>query len=225
MVAPGDGPLAVLASNDVWVQAGTGCSASGGALSCTTWLDHWDGTRWTSYTLPVFGLALVGAGHRVWFAGAADVKQAGPPYEIGREALFRWSGSRWQPVRVPDGEIVGDIAAAASPGGQLWLLARSVHAGRLHLDYWNGHRWSQAATAGNGPYLTIPLTYDGHNGIWDGSEHWTGTRWVQTLPPGTGPTVFAVSYTAHIPGTASVWGVAQAKHDERSVIAVYGHLP
>jgi hypothetical protein len=45
MVAPADGPLAVLGRNDVWVQGGPGCVRSGGATSCTTTVYHWDGTE------------------------------------------------------------------------------------------------------------------------------------------------------------------------------------
>ncbi len=50
---PSNGPVAVLASNDVWVQSLSGCSPSGSGFSCTIQLNHWDGATWTAYTLPV----------------------------------------------------------------------------------------------------------------------------------------------------------------------------
>ena len=224
MVAPADGPLAVLASNDVWVQGWPGCVS--GATSCTTTVYHWDGTKWTSYSLPVYGLVLAGMAGHVWFIAAADIKRPVPPYpEIGREAVFRWSGSQWRSLRAPDHEIVGGIPAGVGPGGKLWLLADSVRARRPHLDYWNGRRWSQFKgphNSGEYPGEGV-MSYDGHHGVWDGEEHWTGRRWIETAYPGA--SVFGIAYVAHIPGTASVWGVGQESNDNRHVIAVYGRLP
>jgi hypothetical protein len=223
MAAPSDGPVAVLASNDVWVQSFSGCSPSGSGWNCTTQLNHWDGATWTAYTLPVDGLDLVGAGQHAWFTGAADVRKFAGVNETGREALFSWSGSQWQSITAPDREVTGDVPAAASPGGKLWLLAENAGASRAHLDHWNGRRWSQTKAPAGAARLSIPLSYDGRDGFWDQSEHWTGREWVQTVP-NPPANVFLLSHSVHIPGTTAAWGIAMAR-DDHGVIAVYGAKP
>lgn len=226
LAVPADGLLSVLGSDNVWVNAGR-CQYYGGSPVCSTKLYHWNGSTWRSYTLPAWGLNLVGAGRHVWFVAVDPVTSTGPPYETGREALFRWSGGGWQRVAAPDRGIIGSVPAAASPGGKLWLLAKSLHAKTLHLDYWDGHSWSaHSAPPDYGPYPDdASASYDGRDGIWIGSDHWTGTRWIQTLPPGSGSNAYGVWDAAPIPGTASVWGIGQKINDELAVIAAYGSLP
>jgi hypothetical protein len=222
MAVPYDGALTVLASNDVWVMSGAGCQQSGSTWSCSTGLDHWDGTTWTSSTLPVYGLNLAGAGQHLWLIAATPVTYGGPGEETGSEALFRWSGSQWLAAAAPDGAIVGDIPAAAAPDGRLWLIAESNPTGPAHLDYWNGTSWSKPKghfDGGGG------LTYDGHNGFWLGQSHWTGTRWINTLPPGNHAPVYGVGDTAQVPGSASIWGIAFRQNSIRTVIAAHGQLP
>lgn len=222
--APGDLPLTVLASNDAWVMSGPGCSFSGRAWACSTTTYHWNGTTWTPFTVPAYGLNLVGAGRHVWFVGADHVTSPGPPYETGRETLYRWSGRQWRKVAAPDGRIRGYIPAVASAAGKLWLLAKTVRTKEAHLDYWNGHRWSRHdGPPGFGPYPNGGLmSYDGRNGFWIGSYQWTGRRWVNTLPIGS--TLYGMYDTVHIPGTASAWAIAEVGSG-RFVMAAHGRLP
>jgi hypothetical protein len=151
------------------------------------------------------------------------VTNPGPPYETGREALYRWSGSRWQRVAAPDREIRGYIPAATSASGKLWL-AKTVHTKQAHLDYWNGHRWAKhRGAAGFGHYPNnLLMSYGGRNGIWVNSYHWTGRGWVNTLPIGS--RLYSLYNTVHIPGTASAWAIAEVGND-RFVIAAYRPLP
>jgi hypothetical protein len=129
MPAPSNGPVVVLASDDVWQLSFTGCSPSGSGFSCTTQLNHWDGATWTAYTLPVYGLDVAGAGQHVWFTAAADVTRdgLGVANETGREALFQWSGSAWQSVAAPDGKITGGGPAAACTSGRGGAARRPAH--------------------------------------------------------------------------------------------------
>jgi hypothetical protein len=71
----------------------------------------------------------------------------------------------------------------------------------------------------------LQLSHAGR-GFWAGSDHWTGSRWIKTQLPGFETKVDAVSWTAPVPGSSSVWGIAQTGGGAPvSVLAIYGALP
>jgi hypothetical protein len=223
LAAPADGPTVVLSKNDVWVESGVGCARASGAWHCTTTLYHWNGAVWKSSSLPVYGLDLVGAGRHVWLTAAASLRSAGPPRETGREAVYRWSGSRWTRVAAPDGEITGYVSAAAAPDGRLWLLAKDTRAAALHLDYWNGRRWTREKRSafGSAPNQ-VAMAFSARAGLWADAKHWTGSRWADTLPAASFEKVFGVGGTVPVPGTSALFGIAQARPGGHFVIAAYG---
>jgi hypothetical protein len=218
--------LVVLGNDDVWIDL-SGCSTVGGVVTCTTTVEHWDGVSWHASTLPVGAATLAGAGSHIWLAGSR-VNNVGGTYPKGREAVFQRTSGHWVQVTAPDREIVGYPSLGVSPGGEVWMLAKNVGAANIHLDQRKGQRWSKIRLPRH--LIAEPhryqISYDGRDGIWMGSAHWTGARWVQTQLPGFETKVDAVSSTAPVPGTSSVWGIAQTGGGAPvSVLAIYGRLP
>jgi hypothetical protein len=221
--------LVVLGNDDVWMADSGACVKSGGGtFTCTTTVQHWDGTSWHSSTVPVGAAVLAGMGHHVWLAGSRVTKE-GNNFPQGREAIFQRTSGKWDRVAAPDREIVGYPSLGVSPAGEVWLLAKNAGAATIHLDQRIGQRWSKFKVNDDllGPaHNPFQLSYDGHHGFWFGSDHWTGRRLIRTLVPGSESKVDFVSVTAPVPGTSSVWGIAQTRSGEPlSLIAIYGKLP
>jgi hypothetical protein len=226
-VPEGGNSLVVLGNDDVWIAGFPGCSTAGGAIACTTTVEHWDGVSWHASTLPVGASALAGAGHHIWLVGSRINKES-RTFPRGREAVFRWMSGHWVQVAPPDREIVGYPSIGVSPAGEVWLLAKNAGAANLHLDQRIGQRWSKFKVASDmGPAPNrFQLSHDSRSGFWDGSDHWTGRRWIKTQLPGFETKVDAVSLTAPVPGTSSVWGIAQTGGGAPvSVLAIYGKVP
>ncbi|MGW3773893.1 hypothetical protein [Actinomadura verrucosospora] len=93
-----------VAANDVW-----GITAKR--------LAHWNGTAWTYIAPPAgypdLGDLTVDASGTPWVAPEASAPPEKPPY--------RYSGGQWEPVTIPAGTAVYDLAAV--PGG-IWGVGR-----------------------------------------------------------------------------------------------------
>jgi hypothetical protein len=221
----------VLSSHEVWSAAMNGCAAAG---PCTSLLQEWNGSLWRSFTV-AGDQNLAGAGDHLWSVGVSYTASSPLNPPAGAETLYRWTGTSWQRVAAPDGQVRGLPTAAVSPAGKLWILARSRGAKRSHLDIRSGSRWSgpAAPTAVRQDSILFPLTYDGHDGVWEVPYHWTGSRWADTDPQLTQPGAHAImqfwfNTMAPVPGTASAWAVVLARTpsgSEQSAMAVFGPLP
>jgi hypothetical protein len=136
-------------------------------------------------------------------------------------------------LTTPRGRIGVFPQIAASPSGQLWLLAPGLSRHRFGaVDYWNGTRWTahQIPDRNDFSFGSWGFAYDDHGGVWLGPYlHWTGRRWIATTPPG--PTrSFELMYVAPIPGSSAAWAVGfnsarPGSRASRGLIALYGERP
>jgi hypothetical protein len=152
-------------ASDVWVSLYNG-------------VQHWDGTQWTSISLPYAVYALSGA-------ATDDVWGVGDRGNIGR-----WNGRTWASapaptpgVTVPSQLPYGVGALWVSAANDIWLAG--VVANLYHFD---GTSITQVtARAGKQPITTFWGT--AANNIWSFGQageitHWDGTSW--TLAQNTG---------------------------------------
>ena len=117
---------------------------------------------------------------------------------------------------------------AASPGGQLWLLALFGSGARRpdFLTSWNGQLWTRrdVPTKLRLTYGSWGFAYDDHGGVWLGPyTHWTGRRWIKTSPSAP-TTAFELITVTGIPRSASAWAVGTGTRS-RTVIGLYGGKP
>ena len=102
----------------MWVAGYTGSPADG-------LIAHWDGTAWTTETLPGAGelCAIAVHGDEVWAAGRTDgVWDADPTAVYRRSAAGTWTASQPLPA--------GAVRALAVHGDELW--AAGDHGAVLH---------------------------------------------------------------------------------------------
>jgi hypothetical protein len=221
----------VLSSREVWSASINGCAAAG---PCTSLLQEWNGSLWRSFTV-AGDQNLAGAGDHLWSVGVSYTANSPLNPPVGAETLYRWTGTGWQRVAAPDGQVRGLPTAAVSPAGKLWILARSRGAKRSHLDIRSGSRWSRPAApaAVRQDSILYPLAYDGRSGVWEVPYRWTGSHWTDTDPQLKRPGVhaimdFAYNTVARAPGTTSIWALVDARTPSgsgQSAIAVFGRLP
>jgi hypothetical protein len=205
--------VTVLSTSEAWGLTGID----------TVW--HWhDGIVSTyqvpggTYLLPGGGLDITGAGRYVWILSNSG-------------AIYAATNGGLEQIASPPGSLGIFPQIAASPRGQLWLLALLEATGHKpdKLDYWNGHAWTRSTV----PFRSKRLSYgswgfifDDHNGVWLGPyTHWTGHRWVRTSPAAPTSALELMEVSA-VPGSASAWAVGvgtPGRYD--GVIAYYGSRP
>jgi hypothetical protein len=230
-------PVAVLSRSDVWGSTGTSCAGGNNAI-CTSTVWHWNGAAWTSYQVKGFFEGLAGAGSHAWLVTLTHISNFNSR-PVGYAAIYRTTGATLQRVAAPVLKIEHP-AVAASPGGQVWMLASpGSDKNATLLIHWTGRTWTDArvpARVGSSEPFIIedPFIYDGHDGVWAGAyAHWTGTKWINAFQvasmPGTDG--FGLLALAVVPGSASVWAageVGRSPNNTRtndSLIAVYGGVP
>lgn len=208
---------AVVSGQDVWV---IGTSYGLNETHIRTMLWNWDGSGWTSSTLPAAGpeslAAVPGATWVTTVAGRAAATTA-----------WEQTGSGWRRYRLP---YVSDGTVAIDSPANAWIAGGSSGRAVTYMLHWNGHRWTRSRTPLAGDWGTA--TSDGHTGVWFGQwTHETGGRWYEptALPSwrgcaGSG----ADAVVAPVPGTTALWLVdtCLTAHDasEFPVIGIRGRL-
>jgi hypothetical protein len=157
-------------------------------------VQHWDGSKWTSITLPYSVYGLSGAAtNDVWAAG-----------DVG--SFTRWNGTTWTPVSTPGQTVPSQLPYGV---GALWVSAPNdvwladVVGGLNHYDGTSVTAFP--ARAGKQPIVTFWGT--GANDIWSFGKaaeitHWDGTKW--TLAQNTGGNDF---YDGRGSSSTDVWAV------------------
>ena len=214
-VPAGTAGVVALSGSDAWGIDANDYSCTGSSPPvCETSVWHYTVGSFVTYPVPGIVSQITGAGSRVWILTRGAVVYAASDSGLSRIAS--------------PGRVGMFPQIAASPGGQLWLLALIGTAHRPDsLRYWNGHSWTRR----NVPAKTLGLTYgswgfvfDHHNGVWLGPyTHWTGRRWIRTRPAGPSAAFELVTVTG-IPGSASAWAVGTGKPGHW-VLALYGSKP
>ena len=121
--------VAISATSDTNVWAVTG---EGGAL-------HYDGANWSPTLVPIASTATL-----------LGVDAAGP-WAWSNSALFKWSGSAWQPVALPMTMTIRDVVSA---NGVLWI--RSQVSGQpkpFAIHSLNGTTWKLQRTTDVGDVM------------------------------------------------------------------------
>jgi hypothetical protein len=189
-------PDAVTASSstDAWLFNGS--LSSGSAL-------HWNGTGWTSQSLPSWVLR---------FNESGDVSISAPDFgpsdlwvfSLGQEGLGkqkpyagRFNGHRWSKAHLP----AVPVQVSAVSKDDIWALGTPDNPGPTEvLMHWDGHAWSTLAApaptvppggsvffydpVASGPanlWLTQTLTKRRNGPATTSLEHWNGTAW-QPVP-------------------------------------------
>jgi hypothetical protein len=229
--------VAVISPSDVWGYNGEGLGCADNAPS-TTCLYHWNGSKWASVQVPIFGQALTAAGGHAWFFGLTGTNTPKPGQSpTGRPAIYELTGGTVRKVSAPSTRVQQFSSAAAAPDGQLWWEAPLATAkAPMTLFHWTGSRWTASAIpASVGGLPTIvdgTMAYDGKSGVWASPElHWTGSKWVNAFALGLfGGDGFGLSAVAAIGGSSSIWAVGAVTRTPSSqtfdpLVAVWGPLP
>jgi hypothetical protein len=184
--------VAGAASNDVWAVGSENPFSS----SSNTLIEHWNGTSWSVVPSPRLpkGSSLTGvtapASNNVWAVGFSP---AGALVE-------HFDGTSWSIVSSPAFTGVGGISAvSADSSTDVWAVGGSTS---LH---WDGHTWSQIATAHLRTGGVVAVSALSPTNVWAVGtgpgvatggfsahptaviEHWDGTRWSVVPSPNPNP--------------------------------------
>lgn len=165
--------LTALDADDVWA-VGTRPPHRLGYRSPRPYAAHWDGTSWSSVTVPhppgPGGLASVSAAtpSDIWAVGTTGTVP-GTPYTV------HYDGSRWHSVAPPgtgDGSGLAGVSVVSS--GDVWAvghqdgtLRNGFAVWRTFTEHWDGSRWSIVASPNDSRhdnYLTAATAAGGR--IW-----------------------------------------------------------
>jgi hypothetical protein len=190
---------AVFGPDDVWVfNLGAGVYAA-----------HYNGHAWTKAKLP----AAVGG---VSAVAANDI------WALAGKAALHWNGHAWATIKIPAaaGKTPESLSSLSAAGPKsAWVLRTLLLPGvgtDADILHWNGAKWQRVAgTPADNLYSAVP---DGAGGLWaTGIDinpggfadfyHLTGSHWTQADPP-AGVWNHSPEYLTWIPGTRSLWGVA-----------------
>src|ERR1700689_388502 len=230
-------PGAVLGASNVWGTTGSACTG-GNDATCTTTVWHWNGAAWTSSQVNGLYQGFAGAGSHAWLLVLTSLRRFSSGDPTGAPVIYRATGATLTRVTAPGQRVWEFASLAASPGGQLWMLASpGYNRNAALLFHSTGRTWTHAkvpATVSSEPLsVDFALTYDGHDGVWAGPyAHWTGTKGINAFQIASmpGSDTFSLGGMAVIPGSSSIWGVgwvgrSASNHTQDSLIAVYGGTP
>jgi hypothetical protein len=221
------GTPVVLSRSDVWFNGGFSCVTVAGHRSrCRTKVWHWDGLNWSAQVFRTMVVDMAGSssGH-VWLIGLNSIRGMPSGRATGRPVLYRWNGSTWVHIFVPNPRVRGVPAIAASSNTDLWLEQSPVLASarKDELVHWNGVKWKDVPVPAGMPTGSPPVP-DRRGGVWLGPwAHWTGRKWVNASIF-NGLEIDAITTAGR---SASVWGVGWRGSFARGrrIIAIYGPLP
>jgi len=181
---------------------------------------HFNGSTWSQVQLPIYvqGASALSASD-IWAVGGDGWAQSA--------AVMRWNGTSWNTVKLPAlhlpaGEVLGELnqVSAVAPDN-VWVAA-DLQSGKIEnlysavlLLHWNGRTWQQVTVPRgliSGQFFGVDMTQDGSGGLWLTSVPWNGAKeavlhytdgqWQRAAAPA------GLSSPAWIPGTTSVWAIA-----------------
>jgi plastocyanin len=146
--------VAAYAPDDVWAVGRMRVTANFGLK---TFIEHWDGQRWSFVPSPnrgtpdsndLLGVAAV-ARDDVWAVGFTTGFTMGQ----GKSALIEhWDGTRWSVVPTPMDNFVGGLSAvAAVSAGDVWAVGEGVVTGVPYIAkvilHWDGTSWTRVSSS------------------------------------------------------------------------------
>ncbi len=224
---PVPGNVADVSADDAWLLGST-LDVSQNILG--SFVDHWNGRRWQSVTLPAAlhlgsGTTLTAIGAHgpgdVWIAGTTPV---GSPSSLRTKiVLLHWNGRSWQRLAQPASGLgyynsvqAVRVVSATSAWVVGWdKLGPNENDRRLPLAlHWNGRRWTttrmpagrgelENVTRADGQILASGDTFSPAQASYAlDLLRWTGRAWVHEAVPASGPGT--LDGIAGIPG-GGVW--------------------
>ena len=219
--------VAAISASNVWA---VGNARSGNALDQTTFILHWDGTRWTIIPSPSPGTQGLNALYGVAANSANDVWAVGSFTNTGEFAqtlILHWDGTTWGVVHSANvagsnNELYGVVALGPN---DVWAVGYSGNAafGFFTLvEHWNGVTWSIVPSPSpTGDDILRAVAATGASDTWAVgrsrnpftfrtgtlTEHWNGNSWSQVLGAGREDSAL-YSVAAISPGIA--WAVGDS---------------
>jgi len=217
--------------NNVWAVG-----ASGSFPTRRTFVQHWDGSSWSTVPSPNSGagdnvLTSVSASNSndAWAVGytCGDPANCNTSY---RALAMRWNGSSWSVVPTPNVGTFGTFfnsVAALSPNNVWAVGSYSTDTASLTLAmHWDGSAWSVVPTANSSPTDNALYAVSGSNpnNLWavgytsgaNGTvvltERWNGSSWsaVNATAPGANSSLTSVAAF----GSSDVWAVGTTCVDD-----------
>ncbi|MFD3311025.1 hypothetical protein [Streptomyces sp. NPDC058656] len=229
---PGGGRLVdmkAFAADDVW------------ALSGDSQIHHWDGTRWSTSTLPATVVSLDGvAADDLWAVGHRDTGDGSDGGEFTQPAAVHWDGSSWQltetpayrfpePVPPEPGASIDDVLALAADDVRAYGM-HSFNHGEVEDEpqeeavrlRWDGSDWAKTPDAAGDCAGRVPMAVDGTRGLFLDGNRYVGTDGACTkitrprLPSEGGVRAGSrqslwLSAVEVVPGTGRVLGVGHVQ--------------
>ncbi|MEU5343395.1 hypothetical protein AB0H18_21565 [Streptomyces sp. NPDC020766] len=166
-------------------------------LSGESQIHHWDGTRWSTSTLPATVVSLDGvAADDLWAVGyreTGDGSDGSDGGEFTRPAAVHWDGSSWQltetpayrfpePVPPEPGASIDDVLALAADDVRAYGT-HSFNHGEVEDEpqeeavrlRWDGSGWAKAPDAAGDCAGRDPMAVDGTRGLFLDGNRYVGT--------------------------------------------------
>ncbi len=227
--------VAARTSNDVWAVGQHFSPDNSPTATVTpsgTFIQHWDGSAWSSVSAPNPGnrnelnAVAVRAANDAWAVGGYNTTNTdGPNW---RPLILHWNGSTWSQVvspELPDNNILYGVTVVDA--NNAWAVGTwGYYLGSQPCIYhWDGTSWSIAYQANSFPYgahltsIAARTVNDvwavGDEGVTSGTTvpltlHWNGSNW-QVLPS-LSP-VYGAQYILHsvaMVASNDVWAVGSA---------------
>lgn len=221
--------ISALDSTDVWA-VGFLERPSGAQRA---FAQHFDGTSWTSTTVPGLALTAVRAfkPNDVWAVGYRSAEG------FLRTLTVHWDGSAWTMIPSPNRNDSVNVLSALSgtSSRDLWAVGSYFdpenHATLSLAEHWNGRRWSIVPTVDVDLQNVLGAVYAaGVDDVWavgyhdnarstDGApliEHWDGTQWSVVAAPMTPFGVFSALDAIDGSSPDDIWAVGDGFRRSRS---------
>lgn len=221
---------AVVSATDVWVFGAKVPSAPSVGYG-EPYATRYNGHVWQQAATPpgvVLGVSKLSA-NDIWTYGPSAKTSTGWGTSWAYLAM-RWNGKKWSSISIPKVAAVKGhpwfVSGMVALGDKNIWVSEAVTADQagdpgptgVALLHWNGNKWQTVAKI-TALYAPGGLTYDGHGGFWlpaygpGGTPaeyllHYSDGRLSQQATPAVKGYDDGVADLALIPGTQSVWGLA-----------------
>jgi len=170
-----------VSANDIWAVG------QKTTLEEHNMIEHWDGTRWSIVSTPVFptnvdfltGVSAISATD-IWAVGSFTIPNAeGSPYQ---NAIMHWDGTNWSIVSSPQPDESLDILTGVSAisSNDVWAVGFIGTASGYEAPetlHWDGTSWSvMSAPTGSEATLLLGVAAVSSTDVWAVGETASGRR-------------------------------------------------
>jgi hypothetical protein len=217
--------VAAASARNAWA-VGEVANTTGSARS---FIEHWDGTRWSvvpdSHPGYLFGVAVVSA-RDAWAVG-----QLVTPTGVAQTLIEQWNGTQWQVVPSPNPSLISYLSGVAA-AGDVWAVGDYNGPGGYQtlIERWNGRQWQIVPNPNPGSFYSILDAvaaisasdvwavggYNASHYLYDTLiEQWNGRQWQVVPSPSPGAYSNGLSGVANVPGTNQFWAIGVYQNTQR----------